>query len=703
MWTRPYDGTTAATVTLSSGDVQAGDTVTYDYTSAAFESAGAGTKTVNVSGISIGGSSAAKYTLQNTTAATTADITPADLIVTAGDQRKTYGDDFDLGDTAFTTSGLVTGDSVDTVTLDSAGAVSTASVTVLPYAITASAATGTGLDNYDISYVDGELTVDPKNLTIVGAVAQNRAYDGDTAATVDYSGAALDGVVVPDDVDFDATAATASFDNKDAGTRPVTVDGVLLSGGSAGNYALTQPVLSADITPAELTVADGSAANKRYDGTTDADVDFTAATLVGVVTGEDVTLDATAATGAFVSADAGDGIDVTVDGLALGGTADLGNYALTQPVLSADITPAELTVVATGHDKVYDGKTDAAVTLESGDIIGSDVVTIHHTSAAFADKNVGTGIAIAVDGITIGGADAGNYDLQDPTADASASITPAALTVAATGQDKVYDGTTAASVALHSGDVVAGDVVTAQYAGAVFADKNVGTGIAIAVDGISISGADIGNYALQNTTAAAAANITAKALTITAADQAKQYGQVFAFTGGEFTVSGLVSGDTVDSVTLASAGADAAAVAGIYPIVAGNAVGAGLGNYTIAYTDGAMTVSGGAVVTPTYKFSAFARPLRAKDKKKFHVGDKVLVKFTITDDTGAKVTTLKPQVKVTAKGLKFAPKTAKYNVKKKAYTYTLKIGKSWKLRGYKLTTTLAGSTAKATVKFRVVK
>ena len=116
-----------------------------------------------------------------------------------------------------------------------------------------------------------------------------------------------------------------------------------------------------------------------------------------------------------------------------------------------------------------------------------------------------------------------------------------------------------------------------------------------------------------------------------------------------------------------------------------------------------MSVSGGSVVPATYTFSALAKPLRSKDAKKFHVGDKVLVKFTIKDNTGAKVTTLKPQVKVTAKGFAFGTRTVKYNAKKKAYTYTLKIGKSWKLRGYNLTTTLAGSTAKATVKFKVVK
>ena len=43
-------------------------------------------------------------------------------------------------------------------------------------------------------------------------------------------------------------------------------------------------------------------------------------------------------------------------------------------------------------------------------------------------------------------------------------------------------------------------------------------------------------------------------LTITANDQTKPYGTTFTFAGTEFTVSGLVPGDTVDSVSLPSAG-----------------------------------------------------------------------------------------------------------------------------------------------------
>ncbi len=44
-------------------------------------------------------------------------------------------------------------------------------------------------------------------------------------------------------------------------------------------------------------------------------------------------------------------------------------------------------------------------------------------------------------------------------------------------------------------------------------------------------------------------------LTITANDATKTYGDTLTFAGTEFTVSGLLNADAVDSVTLTSAGA----------------------------------------------------------------------------------------------------------------------------------------------------
>src|SRR5439155_24266242 len=132
-----------------------------------------------------------------------------------------------------------------------------------------------------------------------------------------------------------------------------------------------------------------------------------------------------------------------------------------------------LTVSATGVNKVYDGTTTATVTLSDNRVSG-DAVTDSYTSASFADKNVGTGKAVSVSGISISGTDAGNY-IFNTTASTTADITKRALTVSATGVNKVYDGTTSATVTL-SDNRVSGDVFTDSYGTAAFSDKNVGTG-----------------------------------------------------------------------------------------------------------------------------------------------------------------------------------------------------------------------------------
>src|SRR5439155_6594524 len=86
-----YDGNTSATVTLSSDKIS-GDDVNLAYASANFSDKNVGTgKSVSVSGISIwGGTDAGNYTLANTTASTTADITPRSLTVSATGVNKVY-------------------------------------------------------------------------------------------------------------------------------------------------------------------------------------------------------------------------------------------------------------------------------------------------------------------------------------------------------------------------------------------------------------------------------------------------------------------------------------------------------------------------------------------------------------------------------------------------------------------------------------
>jgi hypothetical protein len=178
------------------------------------------------------------------------------------------------------------------------------------------------------------------------------------------------------------------------------------------------------------------------------------------------------------------------------------------------------------------------VTLADNRVAG-DVLTASNTAANFADKNVGTGKAVSVSGIALTGTDAGNYSVNT-TAATTADITQRALTVSATGQNKVYDGGTAAGVTL-TRQPRRRRCAHASNTAASFGDKNVGTGKAVSVSGIAVTGTDAGNYSF-NTTAATTANITQRALTVGATAQNRVYdgGTAAVVTLGDNRVAGDV-------------------------------------------------------------------------------------------------------------------------------------------------------------------
>ena len=143
----------------------------------------------------------------------------------------------------------------------------------------------------------------------------------------------------------------------------------------------------------------------------------------------------------------GTAIVITTTGFTLGG-AQATNYTLTQPALSANITAAPLTVTGlTGSSRSYDGTTTATATGTAAlsGVIAPDAVTLTGTPVfTFATANVGTAIAITTTGYTLGGAQATNYALTQPTL--SANITAAPLTVTGlSGTTRVYDRTTTAT------------------------------------------------------------------------------------------------------------------------------------------------------------------------------------------------------------------------------------------------------------------
>jgi hypothetical protein len=161
---------------------------------------------------------------------------------------------------------------VNTVTLTSAGAAATAQVNGSPYAIVPSAAVGTGLGNYTISYVNGALTVQAATLTlsVTGSGGVYNALPYPAACSI------TSGLVNGDQVTLTVTYS--------AGFVPVNVGSYTATCTTSGssNYNVASGQTSIIISPAPLTI---TADDKRkvYGA---ADPTFTAS-FDGLVNGDD--------------------------------------------------------------------------------------------------------------------------------------------------------------------------------------------------------------------------------------------------------------------------------------------------------------------------------------------------------------------------------------------------------------------------------
>ena len=547
-----YDATTAATLTLAGNPlagVISGDTVSLSGSlSASFADKNVGAaKAVTVGGLSLLGADASNYTLVPLTGLT-ANITARPLTLGGVSVANKVYD----GSTLATLSGspLATPLANDQVVLSGTAAASFADKNVgtnKPVQLTGLTLSGADATNYSLQAVTGlAANISSRPISVTGLVANNKVYDATTVATL--GGTPMLNAVSGDLV-FVSSGATGSFSDKNVGTaKAVSVAGLTLSGADAANYTLA-PVsgLFANITPRALSVSGLTADDKVYNGNALATFSGSAAF---VAQGGDVLTLVGSPSGSFADKNVGTAKPVTVSGLALGG-ADAGNYSV-QPLLglTATITLRDLAVSGLGaSSKVYDANTTAALTGSAliAPLSGDGASLTGSASGNFVDKNVGSNKVVNVSGLALGGSDAANYRLLLPTnlrADISArSLGVSGVTVA----NKVYDATTqaffngAASITALAGDAVS---LSSALAGN-FADKHVGNGKAVTVSGLSLTGADAGNYTLAPLTGLSA-NITPRSLQVggvSAIDKVYN-GNLVAPLAGSASIAPL-AGDTV--------------------------------------------------------------------------------------------------------------------------------------------------------------
>jgi hypothetical protein len=225
---RPYDGTTSASVTLNDNRVP-GDTLTDTFAGATFSDRNAGVaKTVTVTGISISGTDAGNYVLGNTTASTTADVTARAIEVTGVSDSKTYdGTSASSKFPSITVGSLVGGDSATySQIFDSKNA---GPRSLIPSIVITDGNNG---HNYSVIFHNANGTISP--LTVAGSITVlDKTYDGTSAATI--ATRTLSGVLAGDVVSY--AGGTATFSDSNAGvSKTVTAVGLYLAGSDAGNY-----------------------------------------------------------------------------------------------------------------------------------------------------------------------------------------------------------------------------------------------------------------------------------------------------------------------------------------------------------------------------------------------------------------------------------------------------------------------------------
>ena len=599
-----YDGTTTSGQTPAesglitvSGDTLSG--LSQAFTSKDVLGTGGSTLTVEAGYTVNDGNGGSDYAVTLQSAAGT--ITPAALTITATSDSKVYDGTTTSGQTP-AESGLITvsGDTLSGLSQaftskDVLGTGGSTLTVEAGYTVN----DGNGGADYTVTLQSATGTITPAALTIT-ATSDSKVYDGTTTSGQTPAESGL--ITVSGDT---LTGLSQAFTSKDVlgtggSTLVVEASYTVNDGNGGADYTVTLQSASGTITPAALTIT-ATSDSKVYDGTTTSGQTPAESGLI-TVSGDTLS----GLSQAFTSKDVlGTGGSTLV--VEAGYTVNDGNggadYAVTLQSASGTITPAALTITATSDSKVYDGTTTSGQTPAESGLITAAGDTLSGLSQAFTSKDVlGTGgSTLTVEaGYTVNDGN-GGADYTVTLQSAAGTITPAALTITATSDSKVYDGTTTSGqTPAESGLItVSGDTLTGLSQ--AFTSKDVlGTGgstLAVEASYTVNDGNGGADYAV--TLQSAAGTITPAALTITATSDSKVYDGTT--TSGQTPAeSGLitVSGDTLSGLSQAFTSKDVLGTGGsTLTVEAGYTVNDGNGgaDYTVTLQSATGTITPAAL------------------------------------------------------------------------------------------------------------
>jgi len=487
---KTYDGTTAGTIiNRSLGGVIGGDDVNLGGSGVAtFVDKHVGTaKPVLVTGLALSGSTAGNYQLSTTSVSTTASIEPRQLQIAADSQTKLYdGTAVSTAMPMIAHGSLAPGDACSLSQHFNNKEAAPAN----PLIPNGSIDDGNGGLDYSVTFVSTNGVIQPRPITVT-AVADTKLYDGTTTS-------AGIPVVTGTLASGDTANFSQSFDNKNIGTQKALLPSGSVNDGNGGNNYIVTFVSKAlgTITAHTLTVS-AVTDTKVYDGNSNS------ALTPALTSGSLLSGDVANFVQNFDNKNAGTGKLLTPTGSVNDGNGG-NNYIISFVSAAGTITPRNLTVTAVADSKTYDGNahSGAQPILSSGILAEGDIASFVQN---FDTKNAGVGKILSPTGIVNDGNSGANYNIAVVSVN-NGGITPRALAVTATGVNKLFDGTTAATVVL-SDNRISGDSLAESYAVAAFYDASAGNNKPVQVSGITVLGVDASNYS-PNTSTTALANIT---------------------------------------------------------------------------------------------------------------------------------------------------------------------------------------------------
>lgn len=366
---------------------------------------------------------------------------------------------------------------------------------------------GNSSGNYTL--IGGSVTIIPR---VISATVQSRSKEYNGTNTANITNIIFKDTRYSKSITSEMYTVSAHFADANVGNDKTVTFKITPKDTFPSCYVLSDGgvfTCKSSIKPKTVTATAVSVKDKEYDGTSTAELDIT---LSDVIDKDKDKLSASAK-GTFADVNVGNDKLVTASikktgDITLSGEA-AGNYELGDGIpstngLKGSITPKKVTVTGiTAKGKTYDSKADAeldyADVVVSG-LVGSDSVTVT-ASGAFADANAGENKAVTISGITLSGAQAGNYTASDSSqGSAIADISPRPITLQSKSLSKPYDGNALKPgsdedklVTVTSGKIVSGETLTYTFTGS---QTDVGTsGNSFTVSGSTTAHA--ANYAIS--------------------------------------------------------------------------------------------------------------------------------------------------------------------------------------------------------------